>query len=127
MVKAKSHLLIIDDCSFTLEVMKDQLTRAGYEVSIADNVVYSNDLIYGSNPPSLILLDVLMPLMGGDRKVEMLKRRSKSKEIPVVLMSSLPVDQLQAKAQEVGADAFLHKPISEEALLEMVGRFMQKG
>lgn len=126
MANKKTHVLIIDDCPFTLEVIKDQLSGAGYEVSIADNGVYSNDLIYGSNPPSLILLDVVMPLLAGDRKVQMLKRRSKSKDIPVVLMSSLPVDQLRDKASEVGADGYLHKPFNEETLLETVGRFFQE-
>lgn len=124
MNRPKPHILVIDDCPLTLAIMKDQLSAAGYEVSTADSGVYSNHLIYGAQPPSLILIDILMPLMAGDRKVQMLKKRSKSRDIPVVLMSSMDVLELQRRAEVVGADGILHKPIGERELLETVARFV---
>lgn len=114
------HILVIDDDSVVLAMAQDFLESAGYRVSVANDAIYSNDVIYGSDPPELILMDVMMPLMSGDKKVRALKRRDRSSAIPVLLVSGKEEDELRRLASEVGADGYLTKPFNAEKLVDIV-------
>lgn len=114
------HIVVIDDCRVTLAILTDLLENAGFRVSTAEDSVYSNHLIYGSTPPDLILLDVMLPHMSGDKKAALLKSREKSRNIPVLLISSKEEHDLLIIAARSGANGFLKKPFNEEQLLSTV-------
>lgn len=114
------HIVIIDDCRVTLAMLTDMLEDAGFRVSTAEDSVYSNHLIYNSSPPDMILLDVMLPHMAGDKKAKLLKSRDKSRGIPVLLISSKNEEELAQMVERVGADGFLHKPFSADKLLNTV-------
>jgi len=114
------HILVIDDNKLILTIMSDVLTAAGYKVSTAEEVVYCNDIIYGNLPPDLILMDIHLPLMSGNQKVRIMKRRPTGKNIPVILISSMGENELKAKAADCGADGYLVKPIDNQLLLTKV-------
>lgn len=114
------HIVIIDDCRVTLAMLTDMLEDAGFRVSTAEDSVYSNHLIYNSSPPDMILLDVMLPHMAGDKKAKLLKSRDKSRGIPVLLISSKNEDELAQMVARAGADGFLHKPFSADQLLNTV-------
>lgn len=114
------HIVIIDDCRVTLAMLTDMLEDAGFRVSTAEDSVYSNHLIYNSSPPDMILLDVMLPHMAGDKKAKLLKSRDKSRGIPVLLISSKNEEELAQMVAKAGADGFLHKPFSADQLLNTV-------
>lgn len=120
----RKHIVVIDDCRVTLAMVSDYLSDAGFKVSTAECGVYSNHLIYGSNTPDLILLDVMMPLMSGEKKTRLIKRREKSCHIPILLMSSKQEDELRSIAARSGADGYLTKPFSAGKLVEAIEAFM---
>jgi len=101
-------------------MLTDMLERAGFKVTTAEDSVYSNHLIYNSSPPDLILLDVMLPHMSGDKKVRKLKERKNSHAIPVLLISSKDETELANLAASSGADGFLQKPFSADKLLDTV-------
>jgi len=114
------HILVIDDNKLILSIISDTLTAAGYKVSTAEEVVYCNDIIYGHFPPDLILMDIHLPLMSGNQKVRIMKRRPTGKDIPIILISSMGENELKAKAADCGADGYLVKPIDDRLLLATV-------
>ena len=114
------HIVVIDDCPVTLAMVSDFLAEAGYRVSTADCGVYSNHLIYGAEPPDLILLDVMMPLMSGTKKARAIKSRERSRNIPVLLMSSKDEPELRLLTAMAGADGYLPKPFSAKRLVSVV-------
>ena len=114
------HIVVIDDCRVTLAIVHDLLAGAGYRVSTAENSIYSNHLIYTSSPPDMILLDVMMPLMSGDKKLRRLRQRDKSRHIPVILISSKEESELRAIAASAGADGYLTKPFTARQLVNAV-------
>lgn len=114
------HIVIIDDCRVTLAMLTDMLESAGFRVTTAEDSVYSNHLIYNSSPPDLILLDVMLPHMQGDKKARKLKERKASRDIPVLLISSKDERELAEMVSNSGADGFLRKPFSADKLLDTV-------
>jgi DNA-binding response OmpR family regulator len=121
------HILVIDDNKLILTVISDILIAAGYKVSTAEEVVYCNDIIYGNHPPDLILMDIHLPLMSGNQKVRIMKRRPTGKNIPIILISSMGENELKAKAADCGADGYLVKPIDDQLLLATVEQTLSAG
>jgi len=101
-------------------MLTDMLEQAGFRVTTAEDSVYSNHLIYNSSPPDLILLDVMLPHMSGDKKARKLKERKNSHDIPVLLISSKDETELVKLVASSGADGFLHKPFTADMLLDTV-------
>ncbi|GAB6082933.1 response regulator [Desulfuromonas carbonis] len=114
------HIVVIDDCPVTLEMVKDYLAAAGFRVSTCDCAVYSNHLIYAKQPPDLILLDVMLPLMSGTKKAKALKSRERSRDIPILLMSSKEEIELRTLTAMSGADGYLPKPFSATSLVRTI-------
>ena len=118
------RIVIIDDCRLTLAIARDMLEASGFEVLTAESWIEANEHIFGLIPPDLILVDIELPMLRGDRKVRLLKNGEKSKNIPVILMSHKPPDQLERLAREAGADGWIAKPLDPEILLDQVRRFL---
>jgi len=118
------HILVIDDDPVLLAVVGDDLTEAGFTVSTADCGIYSNNIIYGNNPPDLIVLDVIMPLMSGAKKAKLLKQRDKSAHIPIILMSSKDEQELKAIVQDCMVNGYLCKPFTAEQLVDKVKKLL---
>lgn len=118
------RIVVIDDCKLTLAVARDILEGAGFEVFTAESGIDANIIIYGAARPDLILLDVEMPMLRGDRKVQLLKKSASSRDIPVILMSHKPAAELAELARACGADGYLVKPLCEDFLLEHLARFI---
>jgi DNA-binding response OmpR family regulator len=114
------HIVIIDDCQVTLAMASDYLTAAGYDVATAECGVYANHLIYGRQAPDLILLDLVLPLMSGEKKARLLKFREKSRHIPILLMSSRQEEELQRITAMSGADGYITKPFTADDLVRTV-------
>ncbi len=71
--------------------------------------------------PDTILLDIQMPVMNGYEVCRKLKSSEKTKHIPIVLVTAIETDtQSRIKGLEIGADAFVAKPIDEEELAAQV-------
>ena len=113
-------IVIIDDCKLTLVVAKDILEAAGYEVATASATIEANPLVFCSNPPDLILVDVEMPLLNGKQTVGFLKSRESSKGIAVLMTSAKTREELSVIAKEAGADGYVCKPLLPKVLLPQV-------
>ncbi|PLX82712.1 MAG: two-component system response regulator [Desulfuromonas sp.] len=114
------HVVVIDDNRFILTVAKDILTNAGFQVSVDECAINANQHIFGEKRPDVILLDVMMPLIKGDQKLRNLKNYDLSRDIPIILMSSRPEDELKQIAADSGADGFLCKPFDEKSLVAAI-------
>lgn len=122
-MSAKS-IVVIDDSKLVLAMASDALEGAGFKVLATDSGIEANRYIYAPRKPDLILIDVMMPMLNGDRKVRLLKERESSRHIPIVLMSTKPKKELEELASSSGADGYIMKPFNDGSLVEQVGRFL---
>lgn len=117
-------IVVIDDSKLVLAVAADALEAAGYQVVTTDSGIEANRYIYSDHRPDLILMDVMMPLLNGDRKVRFLKQRESSSQIPVLLMSTKPKEELAEIARSAGADGFIEKPFDGGSLVDQVRQIL---
>ncbi len=121
---AEKKIVVIDDCRLTLAMARDLLEEAGFRVETAETGIDANRFIYEPPRPDLILIDLVMPMLHGDRKVRLLKQREASRDIPVILMSNRPACELEELARASGANGFLSKPLEKQSLLGEIRRLL---
>ncbi len=113
-----NHILIIEDHDPTREALVILLEAAGYRVTAAAHGQEALDLLMNSEPPSLILLDLVMPVMDGRtfRKYQLQSPALAS--IPVIVLSA--EDDLARTSAALGTAGYFLKPIEIEVLLEAI-------
>jgi CheY-like chemotaxis protein len=117
---AAGSILIVEDDPATREAVVELLQSEGYAVRSAANGRQALEVLARSEPPRLILLDLMMPIMDGWQFLAELRRDegSSARRTPIVLLSGLGFIRGAA-----GVADFLRKPIDAAALLGCVRRF----
>ena len=123
--RAKNSPLIacIDDSRIMGQLMENILTGAGYRFVGIDNAVEALPVLLESQP-SLIFLDLMMPIANGYEVCSQIRRISQFKNIPVIILTGNDgiVDRVRAKI--VGSSEFLSKPIKPEQVLAVVRKYL---
>jgi putative two-component system response regulator len=117
--KARTHILVVDDTALDRELLKDELTSEGYQVSVARDGEEGLAKV-AETPPDLILLDVIMPKLTGYEVCRQLKSDAHTILIPVVMITSLQATEERIKGIDAGADDFLSKPFNRQELMTRV-------
>ena len=120
----KRKILLIDDSEIALLMEKSVLEQRGYEVRATSTLAEFEATLKGWRP-DLILTDIHMPEAKGTDICRTLKNEYGTQDIPIVLFSSLPDDELSKLAEQVGADGFLSKANGLEAMGEKVDELVQ--
>ncbi|MEW6732287.1 MAG: response regulator [Acidobacteriota bacterium] len=107
----KKRILIVDDMPETLVMLMAYLSSEGYEVVTAQNGIEALSLL-GSNPPDVIISDIMMPKMGGFEFLDKMRRNYPSNHIPLIVMSAKNKNVAEQMALDLGAEGFLEKPVS---------------
>ena len=114
----QATILFIEDNPDTLQLYQRYLAGTGYRfVSAATDGQISAAL--EEIVPHTIVLDVMLSGMDGWEVLGRLRTHPRTQDVPVVMCSILPLEQL---ARNLGAAAFLQKPVSREALLAALAR-----
>jgi CheY-like chemotaxis protein len=113
---AAATILIVDDDVAIRELLSETLAGEGYRVATAANGAEALQRL-GQVQPSLIVLDVTMPVLDGLGVAQELRRRGSP--IPILLVSAL--DDVAEQAHRLGAIGYLEKPFDLVTLLSTVG------
>lgn len=111
------RVMIIDD-SKTAQTILASILEPEYLVEIKNDAVSALAAIE-SFPPDLILLDVNMPGMDGFEACKILKQREKSRDIPIIFITSLDSEMEKFAGFEAGGDDYVVKPVYP---LELIAR-----
>ena len=112
-------ILIVDDEVANLKLLKELLSRDGYQVRFSDRPQLAIDSALGQ-PPALILLDVKMPQMDGFEVCERLKQDERTRDIPIIFISALQDVQDKIRGFEAGGVDFISKPFQDSEVLARV-------
>ena len=119
---AERPILIVDDDPAILQTVTDILQFEGYPVTTARNGAEALKAVE-QREPSLVLLDMRMPVMDGWGFAERLKERGI--RLPIVVMTA--AQDARRWAEEIGADGYLAKPFQLPDLLDAVERLRAAG
>jgi DNA-binding response OmpR family regulator len=103
------RILIVDDESQNVEVLRRLMTRLGYDVLTASDGESALESVVRDRP-DLVLLDVNMPGIDGVEVCRRLKADPATRLIPVVLITTLTASEDRVRGIDAGADDFLAKP-----------------
>ena len=104
-----TSLLLVDDETDLLHLMKIGLTAKGYKVSISNNGDDLLDLVSRISPDA-ILLDLQMDGVDGGTVCHLLRHNTSTSKIPIVILSGNA--DIETVASQCGAHSFLRKPFS---------------
>lgn len=113
-------ILVVEDDPDLRLVHSEILSHEGYKVLTAADGVEALEVVEHEGPPAMILLDLRMPRMNGWDLAERLRQRPGWRDIPVVVVAAHY--RIADEAAAIGARAWLHKPVSIDHLLRVVGQ-----
>ena len=112
-------VLVVDDTPENLALVHSVLSGS-YQIKSANSGQRGLQIAHSQTPPDLILLDVMMPGMDGYEVCSALKRDPKTRDIPVIFLTSRSDIQDEEKGFALGAADYVTKPIGPSVLLARV-------
>ena len=112
------NVLIVDDAAFMRMMIKDILTKNGYNIAgEAENGLKAVEK-YNETKPDLVLMDITMPEMDGIQALKKIKEMDPAAK--VVMCSAMGQQAMVIEAIQSGAKDFIVKPFQAERVLEAV-------
>ncbi len=116
------RILIVDDLPDNCFLLQAFLEIEGYQVEIANSGQAALQRIV-SDPPDLVLLDVMMPGMNGFEVTRSIRQNPAISLIPVLLVTGYD-ESTPSDGFKVGANGFIRKPIDLDSLVTQVRKFL---
>ena len=117
-------ILVVDDESRMRKLVKDFLTRAGYQVLEAQDGEEAVDTFYSTKGINLLVLDVMMPKMDGWEVVKEIRKVSK---VPIIMLTAKDQEQDELLGFELGVDEYISKPFSPKILVARIEAILRRG
>ena len=118
-------ILVVDDDQTITVLLKKYLEKSGFDVTALNEA--SAGLEYAmTKKPDLVILDVMMPIINGFNFCRLLKAEDDCKNIPVIMLTSRNKLKDIEIGLEMGAEAYLIKPLNVEELLKAI-RVVESG
>ena len=114
-------ILIVDDDRELVEGLRAVLERQGYRVMQAHDGHQGKQQIYNQQP-DLVILDMMMPRMGGYPVLEHF--RGKTDAPPIIMITANEGSRHKAYAEMLGVDDYIRKPFAMDRLMESVERLL---
>jgi chemotaxis protein methyltransferase CheR len=115
----RNTILVVDDTPDNLALM-NSLLKDSYKVKVANGGEKALRIAASDSPPDLILLDIMMPGMGGYEVCRRLKRDPMTMNIPVIFLTARTEMADEKKGLELGAVDYITKPVSPPTLMARV-------
>ena len=119
----KPRVAVIDDSEIVRASIEIGLSSQGWEVSQFDNGFGVANRVKQANP-QIVLLDVNMPLVSGDKLAAIL-RKQLGAGVKILLHSSMSASELRGKVRETGADGFIEKTSDPSHLSRKLNTFLR--
>ncbi len=113
----KAGIMIIDDESYNVLVVRKFLQHAGYENFVTTTESPQAIELMKRDLPDVVLLDIMMPEVSGIDILRMMKITPELSTIPVIILTASPDPALKTQALELGATDFLAKPVDPSELV----------
>lgn len=119
----KIKILVVDDESRMRKLVRDFLSRSGYEVLEAEDGAQALDIFFEDQSIALIILDVMMPKMDGWQVCREIRNYSK---VPIIMLTAKTSEQDELQGFQLGVDEYISKPFSPKILVARVEAVLRR-
>ncbi len=116
---ANEKILVVDDEMYIVELVKFNLEKEGFQVQVAYDGIAALKSVEDQRP-DLIILDIMLPNMGGLEVCDTLKKDSRYNSIPIIILTAKAEETDTILGLESGADDYIKKPFSPREMLARV-------
>ena len=116
---APAKVLVADDSDVERASARQALSDAGYEVVEAVDGQHALE-VFARERPDLVLLDVVMPRLTGLETCRILKAKTQTSYLPVIMVTSRIDDEYVVRGMKEGADGYIFKPFRWESLHDCI-------
>ena len=117
------RVLLVEDTEDNRQIIRDLLTKAGYEMIEALDGEAGVAMAV-EHRPDLILMDIQLPLLNGYEATRRIKANPALKHVPIIAVTSYALSGDEAKARAAGCDGYVAKPFSPRVLLAKVREYL---
>ncbi len=121
----KPLVLVVEDEAALATVLRYNLEKQGFRVEEAADGPEALSRI-AETTPDLVLLDWMLPAMSGLEVCRQIRRRPGTRELPVIMVTARTEDQDAVRGLNTGADDYITKPFSMEALLARIRALLRR-
>lgn len=123
----RHYILIIEDESDIAESLRYNFERERFRTAIAESGEKGLRMALDEKrPPSLILLDLMLPGMSGIELCRRLRREPTTKKIPIIMLTAKTTEQDKISGLETGADDYITKPFSVKEVIARVRAVLRR-
>lgn len=123
--EAQTFAMVVDDSITVRRVTQRLLERYGMRVITAKDGVDALALLQ-EHMPDVMLLDIEMPRMDGYELATNMRNDARTREIPIIMITSRTGEKHRTRAMEIGVNSYLGKPFQESELLEEIAKLVGK-
>lgn len=116
-------ILVVDDEARIRKLLRDFLEREGAIVVEAENGSAALDIFFSDKDISLIILDIMMPVMDGYAVCKEIREYSK---VPIIMLTALGEETDELKSFGLGVDEFIAKPFSPKVLVARIQAVLRR-
>ena len=121
------YILIVEDEEDIAESLEYNFQREGFRTAIAESGEKALRLALDENyPPSLILLDLMLPGMSGTELCRRLRREPATEEIPIIMITAKAAETDKIAGLNIGADDYITKPFSVKEVVARVRAVLRR-
>ncbi len=122
----RKKILIVDDMVSMRMLVSMLLKYEDFELDEAPDGQVALEKCQGDSPPDLVLLDVMMPKLSGVECCQLLKSSEKTKDIPVIIVTTRGEESQKEEAFAAGCDDYSTKPINKQELVKKIRRLLAR-
>ena len=119
----KRKILVVDDESRMRKLVRDFLTKQGFEVLETGDGEAALDIFYADKDIALLILDVMMPKMDGWQVCREIRSHSK---VPIIMLTARGDERDELLGFELGVDEYISKPFSPKILVARVEAILRR-
>lgn len=121
----KKRLLLVEDDPWSIDLMQRELQVLGYEVLIAKNGVEAVEMVT-SDPPALIVMDILMPRMDGLEAATRIRSNPETQGIPILAATAKALPGDKERCLAAGCNSYIAKPFTYKELGAVIERLLKE-
>ena len=122
---AKPLILVVEDEAALATMLRYNLEKQGFRVDEASDGQEALQRL-AESPPDLVLLDWMLPGLSGIEVCRQIRRRPQTRNLPVIMVTARTEDQDMVRGLNTGADDYVSKPFSMDALLARMRALLRR-